>query len=253
MKKNPKKKGIGCKSRRVYGFRVVSEYLKTKPYEIQTLYLLSSLAGSEIEFLAKQALVPVVYESPSFFSALAREGAHQGIAANLKPFPYLSLREILDKEADLLLFLEEIVDPRNLGALLRTAEAVGAGGVVLTKNRSAPLSALVEKSAVGATAHISLCRVENLARALDMAKEVGYWIVGFTPDAQDLLYERDFPDKTVVLLGGEENGLRALTRRKCDFLVALPMQGKIQSLNVSVAGSVALYELLRRKLGRDKF
>jgi 23S rRNA (guanosine2251-2'-O)-methyltransferase len=250
MTKNPRKKGAGCKSRRVYGFRVVSEYLKIKPSEVQTLYLLSQLAGSEIERLARQALIPVVYESPSFFSSLAREGAHQGIAANLKPFPYTSLRGILEKGADLLLFLEEIVDPRNLGALLRTAEAVGVGGVVLTKNRSAPLSAVVEKSAVGATAHLALCRVENLARALDIAKEAGYWIVGFTPDAQHLLYERDFPGKIVVLLGGEEKGLRALTRRKCDFLVALPMQGRIQSLNVSVAGSVALYELLRRILGR---
>ena len=248
MTKNPKKKGVDCKSRRVYGFRVVSEYLKTKPHEVQTLYLLSSLAGSEIENLAKQVLIPVVYESSSFFSSLAREGAHQGIAANLKPFPYMSLSEILEKGADLLLFLEEIVDPRNLGALLRTAEAVGVGGIVLTKNRSAPLSAMVEKSAVGAIAHLSLCRVENLARALDIAKEAGYWIVGFTPDAQTLLYEKDFPGKIVVLLGGEEKGLHALSRRKCDFLVALPMQGKIQSLNVSVAGSIALYEFLRRNL-----
>lgn len=250
MTKNPKKKGTDCKSRRVYGFRVVYEYLKTKPHEVQTLYLLSSLAGSEIEHLARQILIPVVYESSSFFSSLAREGAHQGIAANLKPFSYMSLRGILEKRADLLLFLEEIVDPRNLGALLRTAEAVGVGGVVLTKSRSTPLSAMVEKSAVGATAHLSLCRVENLARALDMAKEAGYWIIGFTPDAQNLLYEKDFSGKTVLLFGGEEKGLRVLTRRKCDFLVALPMQGKIQSLNVSVAGSVALYELLRRRLKR---
>jgi 23S rRNA (guanosine2251-2'-O)-methyltransferase len=250
MTKNPKKKGADCKSRTVYGFRAVYEYLKIKPHEVQTLYLLSSLVGSEIEKLAKQAMIPVSYESHAFFSSLAREGAHQGIAATLKPFPYMSLRGILEKGADLLLFLEEIVDPRNLGALLRTAEAVGVGGVVLTKNRSAPLSALVEKSAVGATAHLSLCRVENLARALDSAKEAGYWIVGFTPDAQDFLYQRGFPGKIVVLLGGEEKGLRALTRKKCDFLVALPMQGKIQSLNVSVAGSVALYELLRRRLER---
>lgn len=252
MTKNPRKKGTDCKSRRVYGFRVIHEYLKTKPHEVQTLYLLPSFAGSKIEHLARQAGVPVIYESPSFFSSLAREGAHQGIAANLTPFPFVTLREILEKESDTLLFLEEIVDPRNLGALLRTAEAVGVGGVVLTKNRSAPLSAIAEKSAVGATAYLSLCRVENLSRALESAKEAGYWIIGFTPDAQTLLYERDFPEKIVVLFGGEEKGLRALSRRKCDFLVALPMQGKIQSLNVSVAGSVALYELLRRRLGQTR-
>lgn len=202
----------------------------------------------EIEKLAKQKGVSVRYESLSFFSALAREGAHQGIAASLKTFAYTSLQSILGKSGDLLLFLEGIVDPRNLGALLRTAEAAGVGGTVLTKDRAAPLSAVVEKTAVGATAHMPLCRVENMARALDEAKEAGYWIIGLTPDAQVSLYERNFPEKVVVLLGGEEKGLRTLTQTKCDFLVSLPMQGRIRSLNVSVAGAVALYEFLRRKL-----
>lgn len=218
------------------------------PHAVQTLHLLSSFAGSEIEKLARRSAIPIVYEPQPFFSSLAREGVHQGVAAQMRPFAYTSFQTIIERGADLLLFLEQIVDPRNLGALLRTAEAVGVGGVIVTKNRSAPLSALVEKAAVGATAHLSLCRLENLARALDEAKKAGYWIVGLTPDAQDLLYERDLPGKIVVVLGGEEKGLRALTRKQCDFLIALPMQGKIQSLNVSVAGSVALYELFRRKL-----
>lgn len=220
------------------------------PHAVQTLHLLSSFAGSEIEQLARRSAIPVVYEPQAFFSSLAKEGVHQGVAAQMSPFSYTSLQAIVEGRADLLLFLEQVVDPRNLGALLRTAEAVGVGGVIVTRNRSAPLSALVEKTAVGATAHLSLCRVENLARALDDAKKAGYWIVGLTPDAQNLLYERDFPGKTVIVLGGEGKGLRALTRKQCDFLVALPMQGKIQSLNVSVAGSVALYELFRRKLRR---
>src|SRR5262245_9077513 len=146
MTKNPKKKEGDCKSRMIYGFRVVYEYLKVKPYEVQTLHLLSSLVGTEVDQLARRFAIPIAYESQAFFSSVAREGAHQGIAANLNPFSYMSLRAIIEKGADLLLFLEQIVDPRNLGALLRTAEAVGVGGVVLTKNRSAPLSAMVEKA-----------------------------------------------------------------------------------------------------------
>jgi len=230
----------------------VLEYLKIKPQEIEALHLLSSCVESEIEKLAEKFLIPIYYEPPSFFASLARGGAHQGIAASLKPFSYTPLQKMINKGADTLLFLDEIVDPRNLGALLRTAEAVGMGGVVLTKDRSAPLSAVVEKAAAGATAHLSLCRVENLARALDEVKEAGYWVIGLAPESQCLLYEQDLPEKAVVLLGGEEKGLRALIRKKCDFLVALPMKGKIQSLNVSVAGAIALYELLRRKLGGIK-
>ena len=248
MKKNPKKKEPDCKLRKIYGLRVVREYLQAKPEEILTLHLLSLAGGSEVEKLAKQKNISVRYESPSFFSDLTREGAHQGIAVSLKTYSYVSLSTILEKEADMLLFLEEIVDPRNLGALLRTAEAAGVGGVVLTKNRTASLSAVVEKAAVGATAYLPICRVENIARALDKAKEEGYWIVGLSPNASVSLYESNFPEKIVILLGGEEKGLRVLTRAKCDFLVALPMQGHIQSLNVSVAGATVLYEFLRRRL-----
>ena len=110
----------------------------------------------------------------------------------------------------------------------------------------------MEKAAAGAIAHLPLCRAENFARALDAVKEAGYWVIGFAPESQHSLYERDLPEKTAVLLGGEEKGLRVLTRKKCDFLVALPMKGKMQSLNVSVAGAIALYELLRRQLERTE-
>ena len=252
MKKNPKKKEADCKSRKIYGIRVVREYLQAKPEEIQALHLLSSLPVMEIENLAKQRGVVVRYESPTFFSSLTREGGHQGIAASLKAFSYASLQSILKKDSNFLLFLDRVVDPRNFGALIRTAEAVGVGGTIFTKDRSAPLSATVEKTAVGATAHMPLCRVENIARALDETKKAGYWIVGLAPDVQMSLYEENFPGKIAILLGGEEKGLRVLTKAKCDFIVSLPMRGRIQSLNVSVAGAVALYELLRRKLFDEK-
>lgn len=227
---------------------MVQEYLREKPHEIQTLYLLSSFSGTETEALARQANLPIQYESPAFFTSITEGGVHQGIAAKVREFPYVSLQSILKKQKDLLLILDGILDPRNLGALLRTAEAIGVGGVIMPKDRSASLSDVAEKAAVGATAYLSICRVENLARSLDAIKAAGYWVVGLSPDAQMTLYDLNAPEKIAVVLGGEEKGLRPLTKQRCDFLVALPMEGKIQSLNVSVAGAITLYEFLRRKI-----
>jgi 23S rRNA (guanosine2251-2'-O)-methyltransferase len=169
----------------------------------------------------------------------------------LPPFRYDSLQSIVEKNADLLLILDGILDPRNLGSLLRTAEAVGVGGVILTKRHSASVSPLVEKAAAGAAAYLPICQVENLARALAFVQEAGYWLVGLEPEAQQVLYNLDLPQKIALLLGGEEKGLRPLTRQNCDYLVTIPMRGKIESLNVSVAGAIALYEFLRRRLVRE--
>jgi len=215
-------------------------------HSFHEVYLLPSLHGTKIEYLANQMNVPVRYESAAFFDAFSQGGVHQGVAARLLPFPYASLQSVLEQEPDLLLVLDNIVDPRNLGALLRTAEGAGVGGVVLTSDRSASVSPLVEKAATGATAHLSICRVENLARALTTIHDRGYWVVGLVPDATLPLYQLPVLRKIAVVLGGEEKGVRTLTRRLCDCLVSIPMRGKITSLNVAVAGAIALYELVRR-------
>jgi 23S rRNA (guanosine2251-2'-O)-methyltransferase len=135
---------------------------------------------------------------------------------------------------------------------LRTAEAAGVGGVIIPHRRAAPLSPVVEKTAAGATAYVPLCRVANLARSLESIRQAGYWVVGLAPEARQTLYELRLPPKIALVLGGEEKGLRCLTRQKCDTLVALPMRGQIKSLNVSVAGAVTLYELLRRKMDQER-
>lgn len=227
------------------------EHLRALPGDVQELYLLASWQNTKIDQIARQAAIPVRYEPQSFFDTWTQGGIHQGIAALLRPFPYASLGGILEREPDFLLVLDNILDPRNFGALLRTAEAVGVGGIIFPKDRSAPLSALVEKTAAGATAHLPICRVTNLARALAMVREAGYWLVGLAPDATQTLYDLPLSRKIALLLGGEERGLRSLTRHHCDSLVAIPMRGEIQSLNVSVAGAVALYELLRRSMATE--
>ncbi len=248
---NPKEKGRVCKPRTVYGLHPVREYLRAAPETFQHIFLSPHLKRSPIDILARHNAIPLSYEAPSFFHALAPGGGHQGAAAHLQPFPYTPLSHILEQHANLLLVLDGILDPRNLGALLRTAEAVGVGGVVLPKRRVAPLSAVVEKTAAGASAYLPLCQVSNLARSLDGIQAAGYWLVGLAPEAPQTLYDLGPQRDIALLLGGEEKGLRRVVRARCDCLVALPMRGEIGSLNVAVAGAIALYEILRRNLTKQ--
>lgn len=250
MRRHPRKKEKDCKSRRLYGWHSVREHLRARPQHVLELYLLPSLKGSKIEETARQAQVPIRYETPAFFEDFTNGGVHQGVAARLIPFPYVALQDLLTKDGELLLVLDGLADPRNLGALLRTAEGAGVAGVIITESRSAPLSAVAEKTATGATAYLPIVRVENLARTLSMIREQGYWVVGLVQDAPQSLYDLQLSHKIAIVLGGEEKGLRQLTRQMCDCLVSLPMLGRVESLNVSAAGAIALYEFLRRRLAQ---
>jgi 23S rRNA (guanosine2251-2'-O)-methyltransferase len=248
MRRHPRKKEKDCKSRRLYGWHSVHEHLRARPQHVLELYLLPSLKGSKIEETARQAQVPIRYETPAFFEDFTNGGVHQGVAARLIPFPYVALQDLLTKNGELLLVLDGLADPRNLGALLRTAEGAGVVGVIITESRSAPLSAVAEKTATGATVYLPIVRVANLARTLSTIREQGYWVVGLVQDAPQSLYDLQLSHKIAIVLGGEEKGLRQLTRQMCDCLVSLPMLGHVASLNVSAAGAIALYEFLRRRL-----
>ncbi len=164
----------------------------------------------------------------------------------MRPFQYAGLTDLIRNAIDCILVLDEIVDPRNLGALLRTAESAKVGGVILTRRRSAPLSASVEKAAAGATAYLPLCRVGNLQSALIALKQANFWIVGLNPRATSTVYDLDMRGKVALVLGGEGKGMRRLVQSTCDALVSIPMEGRVSSLNVSVAGAIVLYERLRQ-------
>jgi 23S rRNA (guanosine2251-2'-O)-methyltransferase len=250
MRPHPRKKEKDCKSRRLYGWHSVHEHLRARPQHVLELYLLPSIKGTALEALARQAQVPIRYETPAFFEDFTNGGVHQGVAARLIPFPYIALQDLLTKDGELLLVLDGLADPRNLGALLRTAEGAGVAGVIITESRSAPLSAVAEKTATGATAYLPIVRVENLARTLSTIRKQGYWVVGLVQDAPQSLYDLQLSHKIAIVLGGEEKGLRQLTRQMCDCLVSLPMSGHVESLNVSAAGAIALYEFLRRRLAQ---
>jgi 23S rRNA (guanosine2251-2'-O)-methyltransferase len=177
-------------------------------------------------------------------------GRHQGIVARVAARDeQASLDEVLDRLAEpaLLLVLDGVTDPHNLGACLRVADAVGAHAVVVPKDRSAGLSPTVAKVASGATENIPFLPVTNLVRTLDALKERGVWVVGTSGDANADLYSADLPAAIAWVLGSEGEGMRRLTRERCDLLVRIPMFGQVESLNVSVAAGVCLYESRRRR------
>jgi len=174
---------------------------------------------------------------------------HQGILLEVAPLHEPPLHEIIggDNPPDILLMLDQVTDPHNVGAILRSAAAFGAGAVIMTERNAPIMTGVQAKSASGATEHVALIHVVNLARALDDLQKAGYWCVGLAEEGEKQLSELDLSGRTVLVLGAEGEGLRHLTRQKCDELARLPTGGPIGSLNVSNAGAVALYEVRRQK------
>lgn len=176
---------------------------------------------------------------------------HQGVIAEFRPREPMNendLGELLDRvEQPLLLVLDGVSDPHNLGACIRSAAAAGASAVVVPKDRAAGLTPVTRRAAAGATERIPLAVVTNLARSLRLIGDYGVWRVGLAGDAKATLYEADLDGKAALVMGGEERGLRRLTREQCDQLVRIPMPGAIESLNVSVAAGVALFEAVRAR------
>jgi 23S rRNA (guanosine2251-2'-O)-methyltransferase len=174
---------------------------------------------------------------------------HQGVVAVVPPFQYASLEAVGAAPGDLALVLDGIQDPRNLGAIMRTARAAGVGGVVLPQDRSAGVTGAVVSASAGTLFGLRVARVPNLVRAMRHLRETGYWLVGLVPAAPASLYDLELPQRLALIVGGEGGGLRQLVRRTCDFEGRIPMASGVDSLNVSVATGVALFELRRRSGG----
>ena len=173
-------------------------------------------------------------------------------AYRYQPFEDLLQRVATASAPSQILVLDGLTDPRNLGALLRTAEAVGVDHVVIPKDRSAQVTPLVVKASAGAAHYLKISQVTNLRRAMCALKDKGFWAVGLDGQSPECIYDKDLPSRLLIVLGGEGTGLRPVTQRECDFLVSIPMLGKIASLNVAVAGAVFLYELVRQRRNVDK-
>jgi len=198
---------------------------------------------------AKARNIPVRFEDRSQLERLAGTREHQGIVALAAAKPAVELEDLLAARQGqgLLVLLDGIEDPHNLGAIIRTSLAAGAHGVVIPERRAAGLSETVERASAGALAHLPVARVKNLVRAMEEIKEAGYWLVGLDERAEKRYTQVDLKGSVGIVLGGEGEGLHELTRKRCDFLVSLPTTGPVRSLNVSVAAGVMLFEVLRQR------
>ncbi len=206
----------------------------------------SSHRLQEIVALCREHSVPVRFERRQVLDRLCGGAAHQGVAALGAAHQYRELEELLET-ARLLVALDGIEDPHNLGAIIRTAHAAGAAGVVVPERRSAPLTEAVAKAAAGALEYLPVARVGNLNRALETLKQRGFWIYGLDERGEHAYDAIDYAAPTVFVLGAEGHGLHQQVRNRCDFLIRIPLAGRIPSLNVSVAAGVVLFEWKQRQ------
>jgi 23S rRNA (guanosine2251-2'-O)-methyltransferase len=239
----------------IYGHHPVSELLRGAPRDVEQVYVASAARSTrlaDVVSLAKRHHIPIVDVSGGALEDLVGDAVHQGVVARVRAFQYAPLDVLLKaaerrKEPPLLLALDQVQDPQNLGALVRSALALGAHGIVLPKNRSCTVTPTVVKASAGATAHLPIARVTNLRRALDELKEVGLWVFGAVPEGGQALDQTDLRQATVIVLGSEGDGMRRLVTEGCDLLVEIPMAGRLGSINVSAAGAILLYEVQRQR------
>jgi 23S rRNA (guanosine2251-2'-O)-methyltransferase len=237
----------------LFGFHAVTVRLKTAPQSITEIHVDGSRRDARMrQFVerANEADAKIVESSAERLDALAGTSRHQGVVARVTPLPKSnSLDDVLDAASGpaLVLVLDGVTDPHNLGACLRVADGAGAHAVVAPKDHAVGLNATVAKVASGAAESVPYLMVTNLARTLNELKERDIRIVGTTDDAEKTLYEADLSGPVALVLGAEGAGLRQLTRKTCDELVRIPMQGAVESLNVSVASGICLYEALRQR------
>jgi 23S rRNA (guanosine2251-2'-O)-methyltransferase len=240
-------------ARLVYGAHPVREALKAG--RVQALFVLegdTGLALKEIGQVAQQVNVTPIPRTRGALDALTHGGAHQGVVAVTGEYPYAEIDEILrtaEREGapPLVLVLDSVQDPQNLGALVRTAHVVGAHGLVIPKDRAVGVTPAVVKASAGATEHMKIALVVNVARALEELKAVGVWVVGAVAAGGEPPWKTDLAGPVAVVLGAEGKGIRPLVLRGCDLLVRIPMAGKVASLNVGAAGAMLLYEAARQR------
>jgi 23S rRNA (guanosine2251-2'-O)-methyltransferase len=240
----------------VYGLHAVNAVLERAPERLLELWIAQprdDVRARELRDRAQDLGVRVQSASGEVLAKLVGDVAHQGAVAAVRPLRAWDERDLIDglsQTADpLVLILDGVTDPHNLGACLRTADAAGAHAVLIPKDRAAAVDGVVRKVAAGAAEFVPVASVTNLARAIDLLKERGIWVVGTDGAAPQTLYEADLKRPLALVLGAEGTGMRRLTRERCDFVVRIPMTGQVESLNVSVAAGVALFEARRQRMG----
>lgn len=249
------KKEIEVNENMLEGRNAVTEALKAGR-TIDKVFLASGDTDSTLRYiasLAKKNGAVVTYCDRRKLDTMAQTGAHQGVIAMAAARDYATIQDILDSarekgEAPLIIICDEITDPHNLGAIIRTAECAGAHGVIIPKRRSSGLTAVVAKASAGAMEYMKIARVSNLTAAIKTLKENGVWIYGTAADGAAPLYRTDLTGPTAIVIGSEGEGMGRLVSESCDFMVSIPMKGHINSLNASNACAILLYEAVRQRI-----
>lgn len=241
----------------LYGYHPVKEALRAGKRALLEIYLpagKSSPRVEEVATMAAAARVSINRISMGRIASMAATQAHQGICASVGPYVWSDFSQLLKKiqgSSPFLLLLDHIVDPHNLGALLRTAFCAGLDGVVITKDRSAQPSPAVSKASAGTMEHISLTRVTNMVSTIKTLQESGLWVAGLDKHTGQSIYASDLTGPMALVIGSEEKGIRPLVKKKCDLMIAIPQVGDVDSLNASVAGGVVMYETYRQRQNRS--
>jgi 23S rRNA (guanosine2251-2'-O)-methyltransferase len=202
--------------------------------------------------LAKEKRIVVKEVDRRKLDQMSETGAHQGVIAMVTPYNYFDLSDILEEaetrgEKPFIIILDEIEDPHNFGSIIRSAEVCGAHGIIIPKRRNVGVTPTVYKSSAGAVEHMKIAKVSNINSVIDVLKEKGIWIYGADMAGESYCYDADLSGAVALVIGSEGKGISKLTKEKCDLLVKIPMVGKINSLNASVAGGIIMYEILKQK------
>ena len=234
----------------VFGAEPVHELIAAAPGSVRTLYVRADLqarfAGDSERVRAAGGHV-VAAEAAALARMAGGESRHQGVVALIREYSYAAFEDVMAAAPDPLLLVDGVTDPRNLGALLRSAEGAGIGTVVLARDRTTAVTPAAIKSSAGAWVHLKIARCGNVARAMEDLKQAGYWIAALAPAGDLEIYDLDTTRRLALVVGSEGRGVREIVRKNADFVVRIPMYGKLGSLNVSVAAAVALFEIARRR------
>jgi len=239
----------------LFGINPVLEALKSGRREFFEVYIVKKKISERLKrvlTLAEAKKISVEWVELSQLKSLTGTDQHQGIGARTSRFPLSGISDIIDSiQPDdtnhLLLLVDNVMDPHNLGALVRTALCVGVKGIIIPKDRSVTPTPAVSKASAGALEHIRLARATNMVNTIKTLKEKGWWIAGMDKASDKSIFLSDLTGRVAIVIGGEEKGMRPLVKKHCDFLMSIPQKGPINSLNASVAGAVAMYEAFRQR------
>ncbi|HEY1850735.1 MAG TPA: 23S rRNA (guanosine(2251)-2'-O)-methyltransferase RlmB [Candidatus Binataceae bacterium] len=234
----------------IFGVEPVRELIGAAPGAIRVLYV---KAGGEARFAAEidgartQGANVIRVSDDELTRMAGSEARHQGLVAIMREYQYAAFEDVVAEAHDPLLVIDGVTDPRNLGAIMRSAECAGVRAIVIARDRTVGITPIVVKSSAGAWVHLRIARCGNVAQALAGLKAAGYWVVALAPEGELSIYQLDSSRRLAFVLGSEGRGVREIVKKNSDFIANIPMRGRIESLNVSVAAAVALFEVARRR------